>query len=257
MPLCFENARSTIALAAHPDDESIGMSAILSSLPALVIIHATDGAPEDLQDARRCGYTTRAEYASARRLELHRALEVAESDHAELIEWGIPDKQAARHLVQLTNLLVPMLHSHDLLLTHPYEGGHPDHDACAFVAHAAARLCRKKLTLAEFSSYHLGPAGLTTSEFLDGSQEVLTVELTEEQKVRKRWMLACFTTQSETLKYFPIHRERFRLAPAYDFTKPPHEGRLWYEQYDWGFTGASFCDLATRAMGEIGLKGMF
>ena len=151
MPLRFENAGSTIVLAAHPDDESIGMSAILSSLPALVIIHATDGAPEDLQDARRCGYTTRAEYASARRLELHRALEVAESDHAELIEWGIPDKQAARHLVQLTNLLVPMLRSHDLLLTHPYEGGHPDHDACAFVAHAAARLCRKKLTLAEFS----------------------------------------------------------------------------------------------------------
>ena len=53
MPLRFENARRTVLLAAHPDDESIGMSAILSSLPALVMIHATDGAPEDMEDARK------------------------------------------------------------------------------------------------------------------------------------------------------------------------------------------------------------
>ena len=38
------------------------------------------------------------------------------------------------------------------------------------------------------------------------------MELTETQKGRKRWMLACFATQSEVLKYFPIDREKFRVG---------------------------------------------
>jgi N-acetylglucosamine malate deacetylase 2 len=257
MPLRFESAPRTILLAAHPDDESIGAGTILSSLPALTIILATDGAPLDMHDARRCGFTTREAYADARKRELHRALEVAEADHAELVEWGVPDKQAAHELPKLTKLLTPLLRTEDMLMTHPYEGGHPDHDSCAFAAHAAARLCGKKLTLVEFTSYHMGPAGLVAEEFLGESQDVLTIELTEEQKGRKRWMLSCFATQSETLKQFPIERERFRPAPAYDFMKPPHEGRLLYEQFGWGITGSEFCNHATRAMDELGLKGKF
>ena len=57
----------------------------------------------------------------------------------------VPDKQAAHQMGKLTNLLAPMLQDHDLLMTHPYEGGHPDHDACAFMAHAAARLGGRKV----------------------------------------------------------------------------------------------------------------
>jgi N-acetylglucosamine malate deacetylase 2 len=257
MTLRFENARRTIMLAAHPDDESIGAGATLASLPALLIIHATDGAPLDMRDARKYGYTSRRAYANARRQELHRALEVAEADHAELMEWGIPDKQAARQMRKLTDLLSPMLRDHDLLMTHPYEGGHPDHDACAFSAHAATRLSGKKVTLAEFTSYHNGPEGLITAEFLQNSGDVLTVELTEAQKARKRWMLSCFTTQADVLKYFPIERERFRPAPTYNFTKPPHEGRLFYEQQDWGINGQAFCELAAHALDELRLEGAF
>ena len=180
-----------------------------------------------------------------------------EADHAELIEWAVPDRQAAHQMGRLTNLLAPMLQDHDLLMTHPYEGGHPDHDACAFIAHAAARLGGRKVTVAEFTSYHVGPKGLLVAEFLRDFGDVLTVELTETQKGRKRWMLACFATQSEVLKYFPIDREKFRVAPPYDFTRPPHEGRLFYEQRGWGITGRDFCEFAAKAMNNLGLEGEF
>jgi hypothetical protein len=49
--------------------------------------------------------------------------------------------------------------------------------------------------------------------------------------------------------------ERFRPAPAYDFTAPPHEGKLFYECFDWGMNGARFRELAAGAMEELGLRG--
>jgi LmbE family N-acetylglucosaminyl deacetylase len=257
MSLRLDPANRTILLAAHPDDETIGSGAMLASFPELTIIHATDGAPLDMEDARRCGFSSCAAYADARRQELHRALEVAEADHARLVEWKVVDKQAAYEMPKLARLLVPILGANVLLLTHPYEGGHPDHDACAFVAHAAARLCGKKLTVVEFTSYHAGPGGFTAEEFLGAAHDAITVELTEVQKVRKRRMLECFSTQIEILSQFPVQRERFRLAPPYDFTKPPHEGQLLYERYGWEMTGPAFCALASQAMHELGLQGAF
>jgi hypothetical protein len=35
---------------------------------------------------------------------------------------------------------------------------------------------------------------------------------------------------------FPIDREQFRPAPKYDFSRPPHEGPLYYEIRKLGWT---------------------
>jgi hypothetical protein len=48
----------------------------------------------------------------------------------------------------------------DIVFTHPYEGGHPDHDFTAFAVHAACRLTKStKSVIAEFASYNAGPMG--------------------------------------------------------------------------------------------------
>ncbi len=46
-------------------------------------------------------------------------------------------------------------------------------------------------------------------------------------------MLACFRTQAAILSHFDRQAERFRPAPAYDFTAPPHPGPLNYEDWGW------------------------
>jgi hypothetical protein len=51
-----------------------------------------------------------------------------------------------------------------------------------------------------------------------------------------------------------VKRELFRLAPAYDFGAPPHEGQLWYEDFDWGMTCRRWRRLAVAALGELGLS---
>ena len=147
-----------------------------------------------------------------------------------------------------------------MILTHPYEGGHPDHDATAFAVHAACRLLRHEGTtppaLVEMTSYHLRAGALTTYEFLpNGEGPVITVRLGMEERFLKRRMVECHATQQQVLDHFPIDIERFRPAPRYDFARPPHPGRLYYEQFDWGLTGARWRALAADALAALRLVG--
>ena len=65
-------------------------------------------------------------------------------------------------------------------------------------------------------------------------------------------MLDCFTTQREALQWFRIDHECFRRAPTYDFSKPPHAGRLFYESFDWGCGAIDWQRQARRAEERIG-----
>ena len=233
-------------LVAHPDDEVIGAGAALPLFRRLVLIHVTDGAPRDLADAQAQGFGSAMAYAAARRTELGRALDLA-GVAPECIQLGAPDQGASGRLVPLTMAVRAIVRQHGVaaVLTHPYEGGHPDHDAAAFVAAHSGR------PVLEFASYHAASAGgMRTGAFLPGP-EALKLVLTPEERARKRAMLAAFATQSATLAPFGTEHELFRPAPAYDFTGPPHGGTLHYEHYDWGMTGARWRGLAAEAQATL------
>ena len=76
----------------------------------------------------------------------------------------------------------------------------------------------------------------------------------EELRRFKTALLECYKSQQATLTAFAVDRERFRQAPRYDFSVPPHAGRVWYEDFDWGMTSQRFCRLAADALGELGLR---
>ena len=247
----FQPGRPTFILAAHPDDEVIGAGCTLAQLPGLVIAHATDGLPLNMEDARSHGLGSREEYVQCRREELRSALRVAGVPEVPLMEFGIPDQQVSLNMAALTRRLVETLPYNAVLLTHPYEGGHPDHDACAFAAQAAVR-ARPHVARAEFTSYHSDWGNLRCGVFLSGCGFETRV-LNEDDRRRKRQMFDCFVTQRETLQWFTIGDEHFRPAPAYVFTQPPHPGELFYEKFDWGMSGQRFRQLAREALCELGM----
>jgi hypothetical protein len=97
---------------------------------------------------------------------------------------------------------------------------------------------------------------MSTCEFLpcDNCDE-RTLVLPESGSDLKRRMLRCYGTQQKTLAAFPVELERFRYAPRYDISQPPHGGILCYERHHWGMTGARWRALAHGALERLGLNG--
>ena len=230
-------------VVAHPDDETLAAGGSLRLMPDLLLVHVTDGAPQRLDDAARNGFRSPADYARARADELTLALALSAADPVRET-LGIPDQEAVEYLDEITHRLRALFAAHriDHALTHAYEGGHPDHDAVAFAVHAIG------LPTVEFAGYHADDGGrMVTQQFLpDPRRKITSVTLPPSDLSRKRAMLGCFHSQSGMLDHFDPAIERFREAPAYDFSRPPHPGELLYEQWGW-MDGTAWRERAGRS----------
>jgi LmbE family N-acetylglucosaminyl deacetylase len=253
-------ARGVAVVVAHPDDETIGAGAALPRLNGVTVIHVTDGAPRNLQDAERHGFRSAAEYGFARARELERVMMLAGVPVADRFCLGVPDQEAATHLPRVTRALLRLFRERatEVVLTHSYEGGHPDHDAVAFAAHAAGALLRRQggrdLAIVEMPFYRLDGEEWAVQRFPpepDTLEAMLALD--DRDRAVKRQMLDAHRTQAEMLLRFGLDAERFRVAPDHDFAVLPNGGRLLYERYGWGMTGSRWLSLVGAASAELGL----
>lgn len=242
---------------AHPDDETIALGGRFLRFRGAHLVHVTDGAPQNEGTPRAHGLDTVAEYRRARAEELLHVLEKAGLSEMSRESLGVPDQEASLQLTWLTRrlLLLIRIHQPQVIFTHPYEGGHPDHDACAFAVHHAVALLRFRHEpaplIVESPFYHAGSfgQGMETGTFLPASRETseIVYTLTPEEQQRKQALFDCFVTQGEVLRAFSVAEERYRIAPAYEFRRPPNSGEVLYDNYSWGVKSQAFCELAWEA----------
>jgi LmbE family N-acetylglucosaminyl deacetylase len=255
-----------LVVAAHPDDETIGAGILLSRLPGARVLHLTDGAPRDARFQAQSFAGTGEEYARTRREELAAAMALAGVPPQNLLRIeGVPDQDAVSRLPRLAREIAVLLRQlrPNVVITHAYEGGHPDHDAAAIAVRAALQLLRRGRApvipdLVEMALYHARPGtdDVVFQEFLPPADGVMALELSPEERALKERMLDCFSTQKEVLAQVrPPERELFRSAPRCDIGKPPHEGRLQYEIWGFPLSGARWRDLARDAVEELEMPG--
>ena len=224
------NPRCSI-IVAHPADEIVGAGCLISKLVDVSILHVTDGAPrcdsplpEDFSDW--------SDYARARKSECLSALAIANVPEDRVVDLAVPDHTASERLAELTRTIATFIQQSgaDIVVTHPYEGGHPDHDATAFATHAALRLVSQNgfrpPVLFEMALRPSDDGKKKVAEFLPGSdKEMTTLLLDERARSLKNQMFECIQTHRECLQNSPLSAEKFRQPNSYDFSRPPQAGQ--------------------------------
>ena len=252
-----------LLVVAHPDDEVLGAGSRLPHLRKLHIVYATDGSPSDMSDARRSGFATSQDYAHARVREAEAARALLDVDPDRVFRLGLRDQDVAYEMTALSRSCAELIDEFQpaAVLTHAYEGGHPDHDAVALAVHLA---CRRRSDsgsvpphLIEFAGYHDpdGSACIATQEFLPAPGPRVSLCLNPDELARKRRALACFRTQQHVLRLFRADRKlsaRHRAAGSAD--RPTLGGHSMSGSCA-AWTGRDGAGLASRTLRAHGITG--
>ena len=122
----------------------------------------------------------------------------------------------ARHAV--TDIWVPA-----------WEGGHQDHDAANALAAQFAARCR----VTEFAEYHLHGGSVVCGRFALTNGSEITLRLRDQEQEAKRVLLRLYKSERGNLAHVTTGQEERRPLAAYDYTQPPHPGRLFRERFHW------------------------
>ncbi len=230
----------TLVLVAHPDDEAVGCGVLLQRITDPIVVFATDGAPHAEYFWKPHG--SREGYASVRRAEAEQALAAVGVDHFHWLceQPGIADQELFLNLPRALRALSELVAAEmpDAILTHAYEGGHPDHDSCAFLGHLVSRIL--DVSVWEMPLYHRAGQGIRRQAFISDMGSFAATPASDEL-ARKKKMLTAYRSQAQVIAEFLETSEVFRPMAAYDFTRAPHSGVPNYEAWQWPMTGEDLC----------------
>lgn len=221
-----------LILSAHPDDEVVGCAASVMRARALgatvSALYLTHGclSRETLWPWQRKKYDT---CISIRRTEADAA---ALALGIQPVGWSNrPARHLWRELPAVMREIKAALAQYrpDQIWVPAYEGGNPDHDAL----NALGSCFRGKLSVLEFSEYNNFNDRAQSQTFISSDETTRLVTLTPEEQAAKQTALALYASEKKNLSAIGVAQESYRPLAPYDYTRPPHQGKLWYARFQW------------------------
>ena len=230
----------TLIIVAHPDDEAVTCGSLMQRMREPHVLFCTDGAPLDPYFWSR--YDSREAYSLLRQKEARLAfshlgvtavefLRIKSGEH--IIDQHLFERlpQAVEAVFQVVSRVCP-----EALLTLAYEGSHPDHDSCNFITSVIARECSLPAWEMPVNSlFQKGESKFQTS--IPAPHPFISLRPTAAEIARKRQALEAYLSQGSFLVRFDSADENFRPLADYDYARPPHDGVLNYESWQWSMTG--------------------
>lgn len=220
MNLSADNFGKVLIFAAHPDDEAIACGGLLQRASESLVLFAVDGAPQHYGFERQFG--SLRGYSEERFREASKALALVPRCSFGRLVRKDGTFFADQHLfLALEEAFASLQHltrgfSPDLLVSHSFEGGHIDHDACHVLAKQAAGVL--SIPHMEFPLYWRTPQREDVFQrFRDRRNDEIVLRLLPQELSVKKQILAEYKTQSKVTSVFRADTERFRSMAERDY----------------------------------------
>lgn len=226
-----------LVLVAHQDDET-ACAGLLQRSSERMIIYATNGAPSDRFFWDK--YGSRDGYSSVRRGEAFSAAAKIGPAKLEFLQFG--DQDLFRALDEAFRVVSDIVRQYkpNIILVPAYEGGHPDHDSCSFLGALLRR--RLQARVWEMPLYHRSQTGkLICQTFRTQNGTECVSPLSRKELQIRDCVVASYVSQTDLRDFISGNAEVFRPQADYDYSRPPHEGLLNYEFWEWPVSGAQVC----------------
>ena len=221
-----------LILVAHPDDEVVGCAASIAraraqgaSVTALYLTHGCL-ARDVLWSWQRKHYERNI---ARRRAEAENAATVL---GVQPVGWSPrPARYLWRELPQVFEEVQAALAQYrpDQVWVPAYEGGNPDHDAL----NAIGFKIKPRLSVLEFSEYNFFGGKVRSQSFVSSDETARILFLTPEERAAKKAALKIYASEVGNLSSLGAEQENYRPLASYDYSQPPHQGKLWYARFQW------------------------
>ena len=222
--------RNVLFIAPHPDDEVVGSCILIRNLISekknVSIFFTSSG----VISKNEMWFWSRNEYQkkkNIRQQEMRNSLNYLGINN--FFFQDIPTRTLKDNILITYQKMLKLINFHkiDTIFCPAYEGGHQDHDVSNFIC---SRL-KDKCNVFEFSEYNFNNKKVNLNSFVSSIKDEKTIILNEMEKKFKKNCLEFYVSEKPNLGYVSFEKETFRPIVDYDYSRPAHEGTLFYRRF--------------------------
>ncbi len=219
-------ANKILVVGPHPDDCEFSTGRLIMRRKGknTFVICMTDGRKG--QEGTPGKVIPESEYAKLRIRESTKALSELHIELGNAFFFELPDQEIVTNPYIIDKLaMVFRKVKPDFILIPPWEGAHPDHDACHLFSIVAIKNLDFPLEkVIEYGSYNNYQGSFRVQEFIPSDSKEFRLKPSPNEQERWNNIMKVFKSQiNQQVHYIPRSMfEVFRQVPKYDYSKLPY-----------------------------------